>query len=278
MPTGHTDQDIVDDLNDMRLPELQQLFHKLTGESTRSPNKRYLFRVIRDARARLQPEQSSETSHTSEPEAAPRPQQDMQRALRRAAARASRQAEPLHTQGAYASQPTAVTVTTSEHDNALQSLQTDSQHSVPGGSLPEPVVSKPLRKCSVEELRALYDQTLGRPTRSKDKDYLMWKIRQAQKGNVPIGPARLRVGGEKKRTKVVPLRIETSVLVELDAAIERMDMKSRMVFFRKAVAAYLLRAGESNVASLFQDPTVDEAETPARTPRQVDLELEGSSR
>ena len=46
----------------------------------------------------------------------------------------------------------------------------------------------PLTKLSVEELRLRYVEVIGRDTSSTNKAYLVWKLREAAKGKIPIGP------------------------------------------------------------------------------------------
>ena len=108
----------------------------------------------------------------------------------------------------------------------------------------------PLSKLSVDELRDRYLATLQRPTKSRSRSYLQWKIRQAEKGKVPVGPRASRAG-EPKDCKVLPLRMETEVVTQLDHAWKRLGLKSRMAFFRAALYAYLDGQGEGEVAALF---------------------------
>ena len=109
---------------------------------------------------------------------------------------------------------------------------------------------KPLSKLSVDELRDRYVATLQRPTKSRSRSYLQWKIRQAEKGKVPVGPRKSRAG-EPKDCKVLPLRMETELVTQLDNARERLGLKSRMELFRRALHAYLDGQGEGEVAALF---------------------------
>lgn len=113
----------------------------------------------------------------------------------------------------------------------------------------------PLTKLSVEELRALYMEVVGRPTDSAHKRYLVWRIRQAQKGRIPVGPIasrrRAEGGGAAADFKVLPLRMEAELVAQLDEARERLGMKSRMELFRRALGVYLEREGEAEIAGLF---------------------------
>ncbi|MCA9631874.1 MAG: hypothetical protein KC766_29675, partial [Myxococcales bacterium] len=63
---------------------------------------------------------------------------------------------------------------------------------------------KKLSKLSVEELQALYTEVVGRDTGSSDRRYLIWKIREARKGRIPVGPVRRRhAEGEAPDMKVL---------------------------------------------------------------------------
>jgi hypothetical protein len=114
-----------------------------------------------------------------------------------------------------------------------------------------------LTKLSVEELQAKYREVLGRDTDSVAKPYLVWKIRQAQKGRIPVGPRRTRrADGEAGDFKVLPLRMEANLVTQLDEARERLGLRNRMELFRRSLHAFLLEAGEVRVAELFA-PTAE---------------------
>jgi hypothetical protein len=111
-----------------------------------------------------------------------------------------------------------------------------------------------LTKLSVEELQRLYTEVVGRDTGSSDKRYLIWKIREAKKGRVKVGPVRRgHADGEAPDMKVLPLRMEAEVVARLDEARERLGLKTRMDLFRKSLADYLTAAGEHEVAQLFTE-------------------------
>jgi hypothetical protein len=113
---------------------------------------------------------------------------------------------------------------------------------------------KKLSKLSVEELQSLYTEVVGRDTGSSDRRYLIWKIREAKKGRIPVGPVRRRnADGDAPDMKVLPLRMEADVVARLDEARERLGLKTRMDLFRKSLADYLAAAGEHDVAQLFTD-------------------------
>ncbi|ACY13577.1 hypothetical protein [Haliangium ochraceum] len=111
-----------------------------------------------------------------------------------------------------------------------------------------------LTKLSVAELQQLHRDTLGRPTGSSHKRYLVWKIREAQKGRVRVGPVtRGRPAGEPgAEHKILPLRMEAETVEALDEAWRRHGLKSRMDFFRHALGSYLASLGEDDVAERVQ--------------------------
>ncbi|ACY13352.1 hypothetical protein [Haliangium ochraceum] len=111
-----------------------------------------------------------------------------------------------------------------------------------------------LTKLSVAELQQVYAETVGRPTGSSHKRYLVWKIREAQKGRVRTGPVtRGRPAGEPgAEHKILPLRMEAETVDALDEAWRRHGLKSRMDFFRHALGSYLTSLGEDEVAERVQ--------------------------
>ncbi|MCC6524985.1 MAG: hypothetical protein IT373_20175 [Polyangiaceae bacterium] len=74
-----------------------------------------------------------------------------------------------------------------------------------------------LTKLAVPELQAMYREVVGRDTRSADSAYLFWKMRQAQKGSVRVGPIERRSVGTSD-VKVLPLRMTAAEVEALDEA------------------------------------------------------------
>ena len=110
-----------------------------------------------------------------------------------------------------------------------------------------------LSKLSVPELRALHLELTGRETRSDNHRYLVWRVRQAQKGRIPVGPRKTRrADGAAPDFRVLPLRLEANTVVRLDEAWKRLGLRSRMELIRRALGLYLEQAGEGEVAELFQ--------------------------
>jgi hypothetical protein len=91
---------------------------------------------------------------------------------------------------------------------------------------------------------------VGRRTSSSHAGYLRWKITQAQKGRIPVGP-RKSAHREGVTFKVLPLRMESDLVDKLDEAWRRQGLHSRMDLFRKSLQAFLQNAGEADVAAML---------------------------
>jgi hypothetical protein len=111
-----------------------------------------------------------------------------------------------------------------------------------------------LTRLEVPELQARYLEVVGRPTGSSDKAYLIWKIREAQKGRIPVGP-RKNAHREGVTFKVLPLRMEAAVVDKLDETWRARGIKSRTEFLRGALGHYLKHLGAEDAAALFADAT-----------------------
>jgi hypothetical protein len=112
------------------------------------------------------------------------------------------------------------------------------------------------RGMTVEELRTLYEQTVGRSTSSVDKPYLIWKILQAEKGKIRVGrvaPGQRREGAFADADKTLPLTLTAAAVAAVDGAWVRTGFPSRMSFLRAAIREALLHRGETDAAAHFPD-------------------------
>lgn len=108
---------------------------------------------------------------------------------------------------------------------------------------------------TIEELQRTYLEVVGRSTGSDDRRYLIWKIREAEKGRINVGPVKTRAReGEPLDVKILPLRIETELADKMDEAWRAKGIKNRMEFFRGAIGLYLTQLGARDVAALFASP------------------------
>ena len=207
-----TIQTQLDELRALRLPDLQAHFAELVGEETRCPNKTYLLRRIREA---LEARATQAT-----------PPEDV----------TAEAATPTDNTTA----PDAVTADAPARD--LARTDDEDEGTEPDGAR--------LQDLDVEQLRARYLDVVGRGTGSHDKRYLIWKIRQAQQGKVPVGPVGRRQPGEAPvEHKVLPLRMPAETVEALDDVWRRRGLKSRMDLFRHALDQYLTGLGEEAAAT-----------------------------
>jgi hypothetical protein len=127
---------------------------------------------------------------------------------------------------------------------------------------------------TVDELQLKYFEVVGRATASEDKAYLVWKIRQAQRGKVPVGPTRRRAAEvEPSAYRVLPLRLATTTIDALDEVWRRRGIASRSEFLRSAIAAQLSAMGEDGAASVIRadDRAVNGGEGAEDAERAEDL-------
>ena len=106
---------------------------------------------------------------------------------------------------------------------------------------------------TTEEIQTQYASAVGRPTGSTDRRYLIWKIREAEKGRVPIGPRATRTADQAAQTdmKILPLRLDAGAVERIDSAWRNAGMKSRMEFFRRALGHFFRHLGLRDAAALF---------------------------
>ncbi len=222
-PQPATVQDAeIDRLGTMPIGELQRLYAEVVGEPTRCPTRSWLSRKIMEAAVPIVPAADAldlEAVHS----------QGTGGALDDAAGtELSSDAAPLEPEGVV---------------DATDATTPDS----PGTSEAGPKLSE----LDIPALQALYAEVTGRQTRSVHRGSLIYRIREAQKGHVPIGPraSRLPTHGE---IKVLPLRMEANLVDRLDEAWARLGHGSRMDLFRAALGAYLATKGESDLARLLK--------------------------
>ncbi len=228
----------IEALDSLRLPELQTRYAEVLGEETRCPNKRYLIRRITEVLE----------AGGGEPAAADTAEVEVAGDGPAEPVAETQDEAPTETTEA----PADETATAPDTDgDAGDDADQPTEREATGGDGSAGNGTR-LTKLSVPELQALYLETVGRPTSSGNKRYLVWKVRQAQRGRIPIGPRGRRHGdGPAPDFKVLPLRMEAELVAQLDQARERLGLRSRMELFRRSLHAFLLEAGEVRVAEMF---------------------------
>lgn len=204
------------ELDRLRLPELQERFREVIGEETRCPNRTFLIRRITEAIAA----RAATAAEAAPAEPVPRP--NVAPTLARAAR--ARTASP--------GKPTSAS----------------------------PRADRPQRgrfkSMTIDELQTAYLSIVGRPTGSTDRRYLIWKIREAEKGRVPVGPRETRTPDQEAatETRILPLRLDAPSVAAIDATWRAQGLKSRMDFFRRALGHYLAHLGAHGAAAMFAAP------------------------
>ena len=98
----------------------------------------------------------------------------------------------------------------------------------------------------IDAWRAKYLEIVGRITERSNVPYIRWKIRQAERGLVTVGPIASRPrtsNGEEADIKVLPLRMGAESVAEMDAAWREHGFKNRTDFLRHAIRLALTENG-----------------------------------
>lgn len=200
------------ELETMRLPELQALFGKLLRKPTRSPNRKFLLRSIKGALASQRPTPKGRRRGEAQGNAMPP-----------------------------ATPPAAV----SPAEPALRTPSGVDAGAPAAGAAPR----GHYMGMSVPALQGIYLEKIGRPTNSHDRAYLVWKIREAEKGRVPIGPRKRRDPADEMKT--IPIRIGKKGLAGLDAVWRATGYRSRAQFIDCALGGLLKQVGALEAAQHF---------------------------
>jgi len=111
-------------------------------------------------------------------------------------------------------------------------------------------VRSALKGLSIEDLQARHLEVIGRATTSSHAGYLRWRLHQAERGRIRIGVLTRRSAHDAD-LQVLPLRMPTAAVAQLDEARRRLGLPSRAELFRRALHGYLVGTGEREVARLF---------------------------
>jgi hypothetical protein len=267
---------LIRELENLRLPELQERYRAAVGEETRCPNRTYLVRRIREAieaqarnAAATPAPPPAATAHAAarpteptsppvaaappEPPAMPTPPDQVASPapvaeLAAAPARATAEATVAH------AEPTPAPPRPPQRAAPTPTPRRARAATTPARRARERPQRGRFKSMTVEELRTLYLSVVGRPTGSDDRRYLIWKVREAEKGRVPVGPRETRTASQEAVTdmRILPLRLDAPRVAALDATWRAKGMKSRMDLFRRALAHYLAHVGAHGAAALFE--------------------------
>ena len=104
---------------------------------------------------------------------------------------------------------------------------------------------------STEDLRRLYEEKVGRATSSDDRGYLIWKIREAEKGRITTGPVQ-RAKLTDEPTIPITLRLPTSLTEKLDVVWRRLGHRSRLHLIELSIGYGLKKLGEAELGAEFE--------------------------
>ncbi len=271
---------LLRDLERLRLPELQTRFRLIVGEETRCPNRTFLLRRIREAldaqaaapegpaTAAPTPDESEAASTPLEAIEAPPPPVDedapSESALEHPAPGEARGAALAdagpsiveQSPATAAPSPLPAPVRSSPTAWSRAGVQRARAAKVAAERVNARAVRGRFSSMTVEELQTLYLSVVGRKTGSDDRRYLIWKIREAEKGRIPVGPRETRTPAQQADSdmRILPLRLDARRVAAIDATWRARGMRSRMDFLRQALAHYLARVGAPGAAALFESP------------------------
>ena len=118
--------------------------------------------------------------------------------------------------------------------SAVDDTPIDADAPVEDAAATEPA-SKRKRDMSIDDLRTEYARVIGRETGSTDRRYLLWKLSEASKGKIPVGPVQKRAPRDKANMQVLPLGLLRETTRLLDAAVKASGVKNRSAFIRAAL-------------------------------------------
>jgi hypothetical protein len=209
-------------LESLRLPALQARYQEVIGSPTRCPNRGFLVRKIAEALAVRDTERDAPTPPSPEPAEPPG---------------IAPSTDDSDTMGAIEQHTEADSPSTPE-PTAPEPTETDAPNAPEPSALPKPPRGR-FRGMTVEELQHRHVEIVGRPSGSENKGYLVWKIREAEKGHVPLGKLNGRGSrGEPACVKVLPLRLESATIARLDETWRKHGIKNRTAFLRSAIEHY----------------------------------------
>lgn len=234
---------LVAELTALRLPELKARYEQALGKPTRCPNRTYLIRSICNA------VQGNVTDDAPDAEELVRSDDDP-------IVLSDDDVEDVDDAEGPVVPSNSADVAPATADAAAVPGEPEDAPKAPKGRQRRIRIEQPPRgrfsSMTVEELRRMYVDVIGRETGSSSKPYLQWKIREAEKGRIPIGPRQSRArDAESTDVKILPLRLDAEAVEAMDAAWRDRGMKTRMEFLRRALGHYLTHIGAADAAAKF---------------------------
>jgi hypothetical protein len=233
--------------------EVRARYQAMFGEAPRSPNKTWMVNQMEE---RHNEKQAAAKAARAAAKAAPAATgtAEESEAPRRSGSRSAANPEP-------GPEPSAPDDSESAQDAGASSEEAGDEETTGGAAAAGKAAPVRLERgrfanMTVDELRTVYEQKVGRATSSTNKQYLMWKIAQAEKGRIRTGRV---VHGQRLEGKfagndrTLPLTMTADAMHALDEAWPRLSFTSRMSFMRAAIGEALASRGEEDAAAHFPD-------------------------
>ncbi len=249
--------DEIDRLGTMKIGELQTLLAELTGEKTRSPNRAWLIKMVIEAAVPMASE--DDPAATGAPDDGGVEHEDLAtdagsadgQTARRETGEVGLATAAREPEGGLSIEPGTHVAEPGRAANAghLAADSTASPAQVDPAGAVSPALPN-LSKLDVPALQARYFEVIGRATTSTSRNYLINRLREAQKDRAPSSP-RQRHQKAGDAVMVLPLRMEADLVDKLDATWRRLGLRNRMDLFRRSLSSYLASVGENDVAALL---------------------------
>ena len=110
---------------------------------------------------------------------------------------------------------------------------------------------------TLDNLKRLFVEKIGRESGSNDRRYLEWKIREADKGRVRVGPLDRARALPPAEIMTLPWRLPRATVARIDEARARLNVSTRSALLTEALAELLARRGEPEVAALVRGSGAD---------------------
>jgi len=254
----------------MKVPDLQSLFARVTGEETKAPNKIYLVRRIIEAE-----EEEARVEALSLGDGIVEPAQDDEQQAEkegRGASDASEQDGKVEATESQQDEAESADTDGVQHDGDTLSKEEGEEspktgadekakNSTKGEDKPQGQEAAQIEEednaeeggiklveLSLDELSEMYERIVGKATASQSRTYLIRRIVEFKTGKRTVGKRAQRIRRHASY-KVLPLRLEVGVVEQVDAAWKRQGMRTRMEFLRAAMHQMLRHMGETEAAN-----------------------------
>ncbi|MBN2525169.1 MAG: hypothetical protein JXR76_02165, partial [Deltaproteobacteria bacterium] len=234
------------EMEDMKLPELQQRFAEVTGEETKAPNKTYLIKSIIEAL------KQNAAKQNSMPESEQHNGEDDEEI---------EVIDEIEIDELLDIDPTDIDdreeaneneTTGEKHDDALDSDDNEAGDKTEAGAGGPTDNTQEQDALNMQPSGCEDSKTVERPGLSYDTWQILHKIREVKRGKGTMGTDTEKQKEKSSNCKVLPLRMDAALVEKIDEAWKRQGLKSRMHLFRISLKIYLDFVGEKEASNLIE--------------------------